>query len=79
MTWYVHTRADGFRRWVCVARHESKAEALADIPALKAQDDPMWSIADYLVIDSLNPMDDTEPTVAGESREQRLARKGISP
>jgi len=79
MIWHVHTRANGFRRWVCVSRHGSRAEAEANIPKLQAQDDPMWSIADYLVSDSLNPLDDTEPTVAGESKEERLLRRGINP
>lgn len=78
MIWHVHTRANGFKRWVCVSRHASKDEALATIPKLQAQDDPMWSIADYLVIDSLNPLDSEPPTIAGESRAERLARKEIA-
>ena len=62
MTFYVHTRANGFRRWVCVERVKTRQEGLDKIEALKQQDDPMWREAEYLVSESLHPLVSEGPT-----------------
>lgn len=62
MTWYVHTRAGGFRRWVAVARADSRGGALAEVKRLRSQDDPMWREAEYLVCETLHPLPDSQPT-----------------
>jgi hypothetical protein len=57
-TYYVYTRAGGFRSWVRVARIEAEdalASAREAVERLKAQDDPMWGEAEYLISTSRRP------------------------
>ena len=61
MKYYVHTRAGGFRRWVCVRQAKTQEEALKQIEELQLQDDPMWLEAEYLISESLHPSVDEEP------------------
>lgn len=56
MTWHVHTRANGFKRWVAVQRKETKAAALAAVEECRRYDDPMWATAEYLVCETLHPL-----------------------
>lgn len=61
--YFVHTRANGFKRWVCVERHETKGAAEASIHRLKSQDDPLWAVAEYLIAETLHPL----PTQEGNA------------
>lgn len=63
---YVHTRAGGFKRWVCVAMADTQTKAREEIDRLKQQDDPMWATAEYLISDSLHPREDEQATVRGQ-------------
>lgn len=62
-TYYVHTRAGGFKRWVCIEKTGSKAEAECALQNARKRDDPMWAAAEYLISESLHPSPDEKGDV----------------
>lgn len=64
---FIHTRANGFPRWVCVSTAATRSEAEAEVERLRQQDDPMWATAEYLITDTRTPSSST-PANVNEAR-----------